>query len=72
MFVYVLSVDINFSQDFSNVATAQAASLLRVSLLKFEPKVSNFLVTESVKPASITTAKGKVLAKVYVRFISFV
>jgi len=51
---------------------AQAASLLRVSLLKFEPKVSNFPVTESVKPVSVTTATGKVLAKVYVRFIPFV
>ena len=72
MFVYVLSVDINFSQDFSNVATAQAASLLRVSLLKFEPKVSNFPVTESGKPVSVTTATGKVLARVYVMFVSFI
>ena len=72
MFVYVLSVDINFSHDFSNVAAAQAASLLRVSLLKFEPKVSNFPVTESGKPVSVTTATGKVLARVYVMFVSFI
>jgi len=30
------------------VATAQAASLKRVSLLKFEPKVSNFPVIKSI------------------------
>ena len=46
--------------NFSNVATAQAASLQRVSLLKFEPRVSNFPVTESGKPVSVTTATGKV------------
>ena len=46
--------------NFSNVATAQAASLQRVSLLKFEPKVSNFPVTESGLPISVTTATGKV------------
>ena len=46
--------------NFSNVATAQAASQLRVSLLKFEPKVSNFPVIESGKPVSITTSTGKV------------
>ena len=72
MFVYVLDVDINSSYDFSNVVTAQAASLLRVSLLKFEPKVSNFPVTESGKPVSVTTATGKVLARVYVMFVSFI
>ena len=44
--------------NFSNVATAQAA--LAVSWLKFEPKVSNFPVIESGKPASITSATGKV------------
>ena len=72
MFVYVLVVNINSSHDFSNGATAQAASLMRVSLLKFEPKVSNFPVTESGKPVSVTTATGKVLARVYVMFVSFV
>ena len=46
--------------NFSFVATAQAASQLRVSLLKFEPEVSNFPVIESGKPVSITTATGKV------------
>ena len=46
--------------NFSNVVTAQAASLLRVSLLKIEPKVSNFPVTESGLPVSVTTATGKV------------
>ena len=58
--------------NFSNVATAQAASLLRVSLLKFEPRVSNFPVIESGKPVSITSATGKVLARFYVMFVSFV
>ena len=71
-FLYVLDVDINSSHDFSNVATAQAVLLQRVSLLKFEPKVSNFPVTESGKPVSVTTATGKVLARVYVMFVSFV
>ena len=46
--------------NFSNVVTEQAALLLRVSLLKIEPKVSIFPVIESGKPASITTATGKV------------
>ena len=64
--------DINSSHDFSNVVTAQAASLLRILLLKFEPKVSNFPVTESGKPVSVTTATGKVLARVYVMFVSFI
>ena len=45
---------------------------MRVSLLKFEPKVSNFLATESGKPVSVTTATGKVLARVYVMFVSFI
>ena len=57
--------------NFSNVARTQAASLLRVSLLKFEPKVSNFPVTESGEPVSVTTATGKVLARVYVMFVLF-
>ena len=50
---------------------AQAASQKRVSLLKFEPKVSNFPVTESGLPVSVTTATGKVFARVYVIFVSF-
>ena len=57
--------------NFSNVATAQAASLQRVSLLKFEPKVSNFPVTESGLPVSVTTATGKVQSRVSVMFVSF-
>ena len=45
---------------------------MRISLLKFEPKVSNFPVTESGKPVSVTTATGKVLARVSVMFVSFI
>ena len=45
---------------------------MRVSLLKFEPKVSNFPVTESGLPVSVTTAMGKVLARVYVMLVSFI
>ena len=45
---------------------------MRVSLLKFEPMVSNFPVTESGEPVSVTTATGKVLARVYVMFVSFI
>ena len=41
-------------------------------MLKFEPKVSNFPVTESGKPVSVTTATGKVLARVYLMFVSFI
>ena len=44
---------------------------MRSSLLKFEPRVSNFPITESGKPVSVTTATGKVLARVYVIFLSF-
>ena len=71
IFVHVLYVDKNSSPDFSNVATAQAASQMRVSLLKFEPRVSNFPVIETGLPVSITTATGKVLARVYVMIVSF-
>ena len=41
-------------------------------MLKFEPMVSNFPVTESGEPVSVTTATGKVLARVYVMFVSFI
>ena len=58
--------------NFSNVATAQAASLLRVSLLKFEPKVSNFPVTESGLPVSVTTATGKVESRFSVMIVTFI
>ena len=58
--------------NFSNVATAQAASLKRVSLLKFEPKVSNFPVTESGKPVSVTTATGKVESRFSVMIVTFI
>ena len=40
-------------------------------MLKFEPKVSNFPVIESGKPVSITTATGKVCARVFVIFVTF-
>ena len=55
--------------NFSKVARTPV--VLAVSLLKFEPKVSNFPVTESGKPVSITSATGKVLARVYVIFVLF-
>ena len=70
-FFYVLDVDKNSSSDFSFVATSQAASHWRVSLLKFEPKVSNFPVIETGNPVSITTATGKVCARVFVMIVSF-
>ena len=44
---------------------------LSVSWLKFEPKVSNFSVTESGEPVSITTATGKVQSRVSVMFVQF-
>ena len=44
---------------------------MRVSLLKFEPRVSTFPVTESGEPVSVTTVTGKVLARVSVMFVTF-
>ena len=58
--------------NFSNVATDASSFALRISLLKFEPRVSNFPVTESGLPVSVTTATGKVLVRFYVMFVSFI
>ena len=57
--------------NFSNVATDASSFALRISLLKFEPRVSNFPVIESGKPVSITTATGKVYSRVSVMIVSF-
>ena len=43
-----------------------------ILIVTFIPKVSNFLVTESGKPVSIPSATGKVLARFYVMFVSFI
>ena len=45
---------------------------LAVSWLKFEPKVSNFPVTESGKPVSVTTATGKVESRFSVMIVTFI
>jgi len=58
LFHAFFGVNRNTRLNFSNVATAQAA--LVVFWLKFKPKVSNFPVTESGLPVSVTTATGKV------------
>ena len=41
-------------------------------MLKFEPKVSNFPITESGLPVSVTTATGKVESRFSVMIVTFI